>query len=60
MIIFIVMGRKKIYESEHERHEAEKRRKREWYKRNSEHVRRYRMDNYRKQKDLDKKVSLVQ
>lgn len=51
------MGRKKVYESEHKRHEAEKRRKREWYRRNEDHVKKCRMERYFRNKEMEEKLS---
>ena len=52
------MGRKKIYNSKEEKHEAELRWKREWYRRNSDKVKQYRMSKY--WKNLGEKLPKVQ
>ena len=51
------MGRKKVYETEKQRHEAEKRRKRNWYYRNSDRIKKERMEDYWRKKEMDKKLS---
>ena len=45
------MGRKKIYKTEEERHNAEKRRKLKWYYRNMELVRNNNMNYYWRKKN---------
>jgi len=42
----LIMGRKKIYKTKKDKYEAEKRWKREWYNRNSEEVKKTRMERY--------------
>lgn len=53
------MGRKKIYESEQKRYDAEKRRKREWYRRNSDKIKKSRMDDYWKSKNVESKLPVL-
>lgn len=43
------MGRKKKYLTEKDKYEAELRWKREWYKRNSERIKKERMEQYWKE-----------
>ena len=51
------MGRNKVYETEQTRHDAEKLRKRNWYYRNSDKIKKLRMENYWRNKEVDKKLS---
>ena len=51
------MGRKKIYETEQERHDAEKRRKRDWYYRNQTETNKRRMRKYYQNKKMDSQLS---
>ena len=44
------MGRNKVHRTEEERHNAEKQRKRNWYYRNSERIKKANMDYYWKHK----------
>ena len=46
------MGRNKIYETEQQRHNAEKQRKRNWYYRNSTKVKKQRMETYWRNKKM--------
>ncbi len=53
------MGRKKIYKTKDDKYDAEKRWKREWYWRNSEKIKKRRMENYWKTKKMDTNLSKV-
>jgi len=47
------MGRKKVYKTEEERHDAEKLRKRKWYRRNADKINKLRMEKYYAKKDCN-------
>jgi uncharacterized protein YgiM (DUF1202 family) len=49
------MGRKKKYPTENDKYEAELRWKREWYKRNSDRIKKERMEKY--WKNVEEKLS---
>ena len=42
----IIMGRNKVYKNESDRHDAEKLRKRNWYRRNADKINKVRMEKY--------------